>query len=225
VKPEPNLWNAASQEEIDGSRIGGAGIADKEERPQSFFQVGPYGVFKEPGNGPAVFIRNQEANIPLRNAGQAGHFHHAMVGLIGGIDGPAAQVVSEKMFARRDDRAEIGQGSAARENAARRFRIAHPLGEPLQDVGFEARGRGLREPGAREPVGGGAERWRQPKDKPPREYSRYKPDASVDRKGMMLFIKNWRSDQSSLFGRLRRLRRNSRLTSRLDRGAPGRAEI
>ena len=66
VKPEAELLGQCREvrKRIDSSRIGGAGIADDEERPQSFFPVGPDGVFKEPGNGPVFFIRSQEADIP-----------------------------------------------------------------------------------------------------------------------------------------------------------------
>lgn len=72
-----------------------------------------------------------------RNAGQARRFHHAMVGLIRGINGPNAQVVAKKMFARRDDGAEIGQGPAARENAARGTARFLKLANELTSLDFQ----------------------------------------------------------------------------------------
>jgi hypothetical protein len=60
-----------------------------------------------------------------------------MVGLIRGINGPNAQVVAKKMFARRDDGAEIGQGPAARENAARGTARFLKLANELTSLDFQ----------------------------------------------------------------------------------------
>ena len=135
-------------EVVHGSGVGRPRARDDEEWRQPAIDVLADRAFELGRAHPETLVGRDGAHSIPGDARDARRLRHGVVHLVGRVEGPVAEALSESVDARRDDRAQVRDRAARRQKAGRSLGEARHLGEPPNDVELELGEAGRRKPHA-----------------------------------------------------------------------------
>jgi len=130
-----------------------APVLEHHEGPEPRGAVGGDGRLECAELHAIVAIHRDGAHAIVRDAGELGRLHDAVVRLRRDVQRAAADVVAEVDLARAGDGVEHRHRTAGGEQSARGRGELHPVAQPVEDVGFELHERRRRLPDPRVAVG------------------------------------------------------------------------
>ena len=126
-----------SREVVDGARVRRPRVPDDEEGREPLAPVRGDRLFEKVEADPERVVRRNLPDAPRGKSGEGGRLRDAVVRLVADVEDAPEEVLGKAVAARRDDRGEVRERAAAREEAAGSFGEADEAGKPPEDVRLE----------------------------------------------------------------------------------------